>query len=238
MSTIRGKSLSHILAFLRAHLVVNRIMKTIDLKRFKLYQERYKDADSPPHGYSKYLDIKFFLLHDLSYFHLLNLHKSPPLRILDLGTGPGYFPYICMLYGHKVVAIDLDSVPMYNELCQFFHVDRRTWKIVKFQNLPDFGIRFDLVTAFAIKFNKHLQPDLWGEDEWRFMLEDLKYNQMAKNGRIFLSFNANRDGTIFNNSLFKLFLYFGGKVHSNLVDIGGPKPNPALDFLDRMLSVK
>jgi SAM-dependent methyltransferase len=215
-------------------------MKTINLEQFKVYQERYSDADPPPGGYSKYLDIRTWMAAKLTYLYHLNLHTTRPLRILDLGTGPGYFPYLCSLYGHRVVAIDLDIVPMYNELCKFFHVDRRTWRIVKFENLPDFGVRFDLVTAFMIKFNQHGRPDQWGVNEWRFFLEDLKRNQMAENGRIFLELNACRDGdgSWFDAGLLDLFLDRGGRVYRNHVDIGGPKPNFALDLMDRLLAAK
>jgi hypothetical protein len=203
--------------------MVGRILKTIDLNQFKIYQERFRDADPPPHGYSKYLDIRLWMAGKLMYFFLLNLHKSKPLRILDLGTGPGYFPYICSLYGHEVVALDLDVVPMYNELCQFFKIDRRIWRIEKFHKLPDLGIKFDLITAHMIKFNQHYLPDQWGADEWQFFLVDLKINQLVENGRIFLEFNANLDGTHYDDEVLKYFISLGGKVYRNQVDIGGPK---------------
>lgn len=192
---IRGKSVRHVSAILRAHFMVQRILKTINIQDFKVFRERYKDADATPAGYSKYLDIRPWMIHKLTYFYLLGLHRSRSLRILDLGTGAAFFPYICSLYGHKVIALDLDTVPMYNELCKFLRVDRRTWRIERFEKLPDLGARFDLVTAFMITFNQHNQPDEWGVDEWRFMLDDLKCNQTVDDGRIFFNFNLSRDGT-------------------------------------------
>jgi len=221
-SRSRRKSLSYILAHLRSHIGVERILKTIDLEQFKVYQKRYKDDDPPPTGYSKYLDIRTWMAAKLIYVYLLNLHKARPMRILDMGTGPGYFPYVCSFYGHKVVAIDLDTIPMYNELCQFLHVDRRVWRINRFENLPDFGVKFDLVTAFMIKFDQHDSPDQWGADEWSFMLEDLKRNHLTENGRILLNFNSRHDGTWEDDSLLRLFYNMGGRVHHNFIDIGGP----------------
>lgn len=221
INKIREKKFEHVIAFLRSQLMVNSILRTVDLEKFKFFQEHYKDADPPPGGYSKYLDIRTWMASKLTYIYMLKLHKKKPIQILDIGTGPGYFPYLCSLYGHKVVAIDLDIVPMYNELIKFFHIDRRTWRIVKFEKLPDLGIRFDLVTAFMIKFNQHDRPDQWGIEEWRFMLEDLKTNQIVKNGRIFLDFNTCRDGTWFNSALLKMFLDYGGKVYRNHIEIVG-----------------
>jgi SAM-dependent methyltransferase len=220
---IRGKSLRHLSAILRAHFMVQRILKSIDMQAFKAFQERYKDADATPGGYSKYLDIRAWMIQKLSYFYLLGLHRSRSLRILDLGTGAGFFPYLCSLYGHKVIALDLDTVPMYNELCKFLRVDRRAWRIVKFEKLPDLGVRFDLVTAFMITFNQHEQPDEWGVDEWRFMLDDLKRNQIVDGGRIFLNLNLRRNGAWCDEALSRLFVDFGGRLYLNHVAIGGPK---------------
>ncbi len=227
MPHIKAKSLNHVLAFLRSHLTVNRVLNTINIEEFRMFQDRYKHADLAPTGYTKYLDIRLWMVHKLTYFYLLGLHKSKPLRILDLGTGTGFFPYICSLYGHKVIALDLDTVPMYNEICHFLRVDRRPWRIVKFEKLPDLGIMFDLVTAFMITFNQNNQPDEWGVDEWRFLLEDLKSNQIVQGGRLFLNLNLRHDGTWCDQHLFELFLHFRGKVYLNHVDIGGPKSNLA-----------
>ena len=223
MRRIQGKSLRHVLAFLHSQFNVQRILKKIDLEKFSVYQARYKDADPPPEGYSKYLDIRTWMAAKLTYFYLLNLHKARPMQILDLGTGPGYFPYICSLYGHQAVAIDLDNVPMYNELVKFFDVKRRSVRINKFEKLPDLGKRFDLITAFMIKFNNHNRSDLWGVDEWRFFIEDLKSNQMAGNGRIFLELNGNPDGSLYSDALLNLFKDLGARVYRNHIDIGGPE---------------
>lgn len=222
MNRIRGKSLSHIIAFLRSRLLVGRILNTIDLNQFRAYQERFRDADPRPHGYSKYLDIRYWMVQKLMHFFLLGLDRAKPLRVLDIGTGPGYFPLICSVYGHKAVAIDLGVIPMYNELCQFLKIDRRTWRIEKFQQLPNLGMKFDLITAFMIKFNRHYLPDLWSVDEWRFLLEDLSANQLNENGRIFLQFNANHDGSYYDDKTLEYFRTLGARVYRDQVDIRGP----------------
>jgi SAM-dependent methyltransferase len=233
---IRQKSLTHILAFIYAQLMVKRILKTIDLDEFKIFYERYKEADTINEGYSKYLDLPTWMKENLIPFHMLNLHKSRPLKILDLGTGTGYFPYICSLYGHEVIALDLDIVPMYNELCQFFNINRKTHRIMKYENLPNFGVKFDLITAFMIKFNQHNQSDQWHVNEWQFFLKDLINNQLMEKGRVFLQLNANRDGSYYDDQLLKMYLDFGGRVYNRCIDIGGPKPNFVLNFFDHLLA--
>ncbi len=211
------------------------VLKTIDLEKFKVYQQQYNDADPRPHGYSKYLDIRPWMADKLMMALYLGVDKSPPMRILDIGTGAGYFPYICRYFGHEVVSLDLDVVPMYNDLCQFLKIDRRAWRVEKFQKLPDLGGKFDLVTAFMIKFNQHYQPDLWSTPEWKFMIEDLRANQLNANGRIFLSFNENLDGSFFDDGLRSYFTSLQARIWEHEVDIGGPRPNAFLEFVDKFL---
>jgi SAM-dependent methyltransferase len=213
-------------------------MKSIDLNQFQNYQRTYHDADPRPHGYSKYLDIRPWMADKLMHALYLGVDKSKPMTILDVGTGAGYFPYVCKYFGHQVVAIDLDVVPMYNDLCQFLQIDRRTWRIEKFQKLPDFGMKFDLISAFMIKFNNHYLKEQWKVDEWRFMIEDLKTSHLAPKGRIFLGFNANLDGSFYDDGLRRYFGDVGGRIWYNEVDIGGPRQNSLLDCLDRVLGAE
>jgi len=224
------------MAFVRAKLAVGRALNAIDAKQFSEFCERYKDAEVAEGGYSKYLDLRKWLSAKLTYVYLLGLHQGRPLRILDLGAGPGYFPYLCALHGHTVEAMDLDVVPMYNDLCRFFNVKRTTWRINPFEPLPNLDAKFDLVTAFMIKFNQHDLPEQWGVKEWQFMLDDLKENQLNPGGRIFLDFNTCSDGTWLDDSLVKFFASRSASVYRCHVDIGGPRPNGAMHLLDRLFA--
>ena len=67
----------------------------------------------------------------------LGLHRSPPRRkVLDLGTGCGYFPYICNYFGHTTVTTDLDAVPMYDEITEFLRLDKRVLCIAVSRSCP------------------------------------------------------------------------------------------------------
>jgi SAM-dependent methyltransferase len=219
LKRINVVNISHHLALLQAKMLVGPILKTIDHGQFDVYRDRYRDANPPPQGYSKYLDIHYWMAEKLMHVRRLNLHHSKPLRILDIGTGTGYFPLICSFYGHEVVAIDLDTIPMYNEICRFLKINRKTWRIEKYQNLPDLGMKFDLITAFMIKFNRHYQADQWSVDEWRFFVEDIRANQLVKNGRLFLGLNANKDGLDLDEDLMKYFQSLGNKAHRGIIDV-------------------
>ncbi len=193
-----------------------RILRSADMTGFEQLRAKYRDA-SPDPGYSKYLDIETGMRRALYSVYDLGLHQSCPKSILDLGTGCGYFPYICNYFGHAAVALDLDVVPMYNELTQFLRLDRRVSAVRAFQNLPDLGRRFDVVTAFAICFNNHDKPDLWGPDEWLFFLKDLAANKLTADGRVLLKLNQETDGSYGKRPLLQFFRQNGAIVDGERV---------------------
>jgi SAM-dependent methyltransferase len=145
----------------------------------------------------------------------LNLHKSRPLNILDLGTGFGYFPYACNYYGHNAIGLDLDVVPMYNDITKFIGIDRKVHKIKSFENLPDYGVKFDLITAFMVCFNNHKEEDVWDIQEWDFFLKDVACNRMNSNGRIFLILNSELNGEYYTETLHNYFVENGAKIDGN-----------------------
>jgi cyclopropane fatty-acyl-phospholipid synthase-like methyltransferase len=192
------------------------VLKTIDLDQFKTYQEKYGEV-SPPPGFSKYLDIRHWLADNLQHVFRLKLHHSKSQKILDIGTGCGYFPYLCRYFGHSVVAVDLDEVEMYNDLIKFFKLDRKVWQVKAYENLPDFGARFDLITALAVCFNNHTKPDLWGVSEWEFFLTDLTQNLLNANGRVFIILNAEKKGEYYNDLLLNFFMNSGAQVDGKYI---------------------
>jgi len=130
-------------------------------------------------------------------------------RVLDIGTGAGYFPFVCRYYGHQTAAIDLDTTPMYNDLVRLLGVDRVTWRVVPFVPLPDFPERFDCVTAMQLKFNTRPNGGPWGREEWGFFLEDLANRVAHPDAQVFLGFNADRSGVAVASDL-AAFLREGG----------------------------
>lgn len=190
---------------------VKSVLNKIYLVQFSVYQEKYQNADPPP-GSSKYLDIEYWMIEALYFLYRLNLSHSRPLNILEIGTGCGYFPYLCQYFGHSVVAIDLDIVPMYNEITSFLSIDRRVYKIQAFEHIPSFSSRFDLITAFSICFNNHNKSNLWGVNEWSFFPSDLTQNHLSKPGSIFLKLNAELEGGYYNAKLLNFFIDANAQV--------------------------
>ena len=119
-------------------------------------------------------------------------------RVLDLGSGAGYFPLICRTEGHRPLALDLDDEPLYRELIEFFGLPRLVHRIAPLQSLPDDLGEFDVVTAFRICFDTNGDGSQWGADEWAFLLQDLR-TRLTPGGRVVLGFNVNRQtGTFYS----------------------------------------
>ena len=175
------------------------ILKTVDVAALDRLRDRYR-GQSPPPEFTKYLDDSVFVKVALACAYRLNLHRSAPKTILDIGTGAGYFPLVCRHFGHDVIACDVDDDPVLNDITASLGVDRKPWRVTAFENGPNFGRRFDLVTAFQLGFDRS-EPDgkvaLWGEKEWDFFLRDLAVNYLNSDGEVMLSgFNRKaRHGT-------------------------------------------
>lgn len=165
----------------------------------------------------KFLDVRTFLVTTLLRAHRLGLHKSPPQSILDLGTGVGYFPFICAHYGHSAVAIDRDGNRVFEDVTKWLGVDRRAYEINAGERLPHFGKRFDLVTAFMVNFDRFPNRDYapWGISEWEYFLRDVAENQLRPGGRLVLVLNPH---TSTQETVLRYFRGKGAVITRNWVD--------------------
>tara|TARA_B100000963_G_C22539878_1_gene631665 strand:- start:113 stop:820 length:708 start_codon:yes stop_codon:yes gene_type:complete len=193
------------------------IIKSINKKNFNVIYNKYINFDPYP-GYSKYLNIKPWIVDMLWRIYILKLDKRKNLNILDIGTGNGYFPYCCKYFNHQVESIDTDKNPLFNELINLLSIKRKTITIKKYQKLEPFNGKFDLITGFHIYFNGHRTTDLWGKDEWLFFLKDLKDNHCNTNAELFFILNKEHDtGLYYDNDLLKFFLDTGAEVDVNRI---------------------
>lgn len=111
-------------------------------------------------------------------------------KILDIGTGFGFFPYVCKHNEHVVHAIDIENLPEeFAESTKILNVKKQYFTIQKFLPLPKFPHRYDVITAHQICFNEHGSDDLWDVGEWLYFLNDLHDNVLVEDGFVFLSFN-------------------------------------------------
>jgi hypothetical protein len=175
----------------------------IDLKEFERIKHRYFNADPDP-GYSKYLDLDRHLAAAIDRCERAGVGTQTKLAILDVGTGAGYFPFVCQNLGHTAGALDVPNHTFYSEMIQLLGVVCHPHRIRAFEPLPRLGRKYDLVTAFAICFNNHARDDLWGPREWDFFLCDLRDNVLARDGRALLELNQEPNGEFASRDLITL----------------------------------
>jgi SAM-dependent methyltransferase len=128
-----------------------RVIETIDPVGFAHIRKRYAVAD-PGADWPKYLDLDRWIGINIRRIRQTELDLARPKRILDLGCGAGYFLYVAQLLGHSGVGLDMDRLAMFREVTRLLGVRRVVQRIEAFQSLPDFGQKFDLITAFMISF--------------------------------------------------------------------------------------
>ena len=173
-----------------------RVVDRIDPRAFLALQDKYRSAagiDDPTYMY-KYLDVCHWVKNKVGRAFSMGLVDSPPLRILDLGAGGGHFLAVCNALGHQTVGLDL-AFPLYTDLCALMGVDRRIWRVTPRQALPASLSRFDLITAFQVKFDalgfdaarRHLY---WSLADWDFFIRDVTGERTRYPGRLFLQLNS------------------------------------------------
>jgi SAM-dependent methyltransferase len=219
---VDGRSLvsarKHTLRLLRTGrfpLSKKRVIETIDPVRFAQIRKRYAVAN-PGADWPKYLDLDRWIGINIRRIRQIELDLARPKRILDLGCGAGYFLYIAQLLGHSGLGLDMDRLPMFREVTRLLGVRRVVQRIEAFRPLPDFGQKFDLITAFMICFNNHKMPDLWKRAEWEFFLDDLS-KHLTPRGRVWLELNQEYDGTFYTPELKEFFQQRGAKVNEQKV---------------------
>jgi SAM-dependent methyltransferase len=219
---VDGQSLAsarkHTLRLLRTKrfpLETRRVIETIDPAGFAQIRRRYLVAD-PGADWPKYLDLDRWIGVNIRRIRQLELDLARPIQILDLGCGAGYFLYIAQLLGHSGIGLDMDRLPMFREMTRLLGVRRVVQRIQGFRPLPNFGQKFDLITAFMICFNNHKMPGLWGVPEWEFFLDDLT-QYLEPRGRIWLELNQEYDETFYTPQLKEFFEQRGAKIDEQKV---------------------
>ena len=164
----------------------------------------------------KYLNFRKYLPVNVRRVQELGLDKAAPKRILDLGSGAGYFLFACKNFGHDCLGLDTDYVPAYAAMMQSMEIPRVTWRIEPFEALPDTGEKFDLITAFQMLFNRRQPSGRWEAAEWDFFLRDL-LARLKADGSIFLRFNLEHKDCYITQELAEFFHARGGVVRRTSV---------------------
>ena len=180
------------------------VMAGVDVNRLREIEKR--------HAGEKYADIDHWMRVNRERVQDLKLHRSRPLRILDLGCGGGYFLFILKRFNHSVLGLDVDRVPLFSELLEAFGVPRVIFEIKAFEPLPNLRQQFDWITAFSIGFDRFRDTNgRWGIKEWDFLLRDLQ-RQLAPGGKIYFAVNPLANGEYLTPEVREFFVNRGADV--------------------------
>jgi hypothetical protein len=165
------------------------LLSRLDMDKYRELTETFA-GQLNPERLAQHFDLPVNLRQQLVIAWKMGLDRSRPLRILDLGTGKGLFPFVCNHYGHTTVGLDMpDTWDPFRAHVDFLGIDCRPGIIEPLRRLPDLGMKFDLITAFQICFNGHKTEKPWGVREWDGLLTDLANNHGTPGARLLLSFN-------------------------------------------------
>ena len=204
--------------FLRARSLAAKADTSIDQEKFRQVIESHGSE-----GYDsyKYFDKQLWLRTKMMRAIELGLDKSSSKSVLDMGCGAGYFLYCCKFLGHDVHGIDLPTYEFYRDMIALFGIPRTGFRIESHKNLPVLGKRFDVITAHQICFNGHKTEDLWGPDEWDFLLNDLDQNYLKPGGTIALEFNEEPEIGFYKKEVRQYFEARAARIFRGRVIIAG-----------------
>lgn len=169
----------------------------VDESAFTEIQQRYVKPETvfsesgKATDHIKYIDPIHWFRSKLIAATKIELDKSEPLEILDIGTGCGHFPMIARFFGHNVLGVDMplkpstpgESTHFYNEICDIYGVRKQDLKIEPFTPF-EFDQKFDLVTAFMAAFNMMPNRQPYTIEAWQFFFKNLHEKVLNPGGRV------------------------------------------------------
>jgi len=194
-----------------------RILATLDRTEFANLRERYPYRPDA-RKINAYEDAAYWIGINVERAQDLWLDRTPPLRILDLGCGAGYFLYVCRFFGHEGLGLDTDEDPLFGGITELLNIRRVVSRIHSRVPLPDLVEKFDLVTAHRVCFHRiNRAPggewNEWTPADWEFFINDIQTKFLKPNGRLLLDFNPRRDGSsFFTPALRACFLAKGARI--------------------------
>ena len=170
------------------------LLDTVDRRKFRELRDSYLAPRRTEIGALKYLDPVSWFDDKFDVVFRLGLHEKPPMRILDIGTGPGHFLVLAQFYGHDATGTEIPDhrhpdgpTHLYNALSDIYGTKRIKHRISPMAPLDGIAGDYDLVTAFLAAFNRALGGHIWDRRDWDYFLAHLRQQVLAGDGAFFLN---------------------------------------------------
>ncbi len=179
----------------RANLV--RALDSINPAERESFLEKHRDKlqDIETLASVKYADFGYWAHRNVILAEWLDLDRSPPLDILDIGAGSGNFGMVAQSMGHRVIGTDVAD-DWYDELCKLTKVTRLVAPVVRGERYKPVDQRFDLVTIMLPAFHRKRvkgKREYWSVEDWRLFLLGLVQDLLKPNGSIFILMPLDKD---------------------------------------------
>ena len=156
-------------------------------------------------GVAKYLSLDTWLREAIYRYLLSTEGLNTSGRIVDLGSGTGYFLWVCSERGHEVLGIDVEGESVYDICIDLLEIPRVNFRIEAMKPLCETGADLKLITAFMTCFDRYEDGRPWDVDAWAFFLADVR-KRLKKGGRLVIKFNAEpQTGELYSSDVQRLF---------------------------------
>lgn len=176
---------------------LERALDSIDPAKREAFLEKHagKLTDIETVASVKYADIGYWAYRNVLIAEWLELDRSPPQDILDIGTGSGNFLMVARSMGHRGVGTDV-SDPWYDDLLDLTGVNRVVAPVVRAEYYRPIDRRFDLITIMLPTFHRQKvegKRQYWSVEEWRTFLLGLASDLLKPGGAIFILMQFDKD---------------------------------------------
>jgi len=136
--------------------------------------------------------VEKYIQEKLSVANYLGLHKTSGKTLIDIGTGAGWFPYICRLYGHDCIGTETIHTDIFKKTYVpiYEYLNLKVTDDLVFSNKPfTLSNKVDYIVTLRSFFNN--RPTVWEINEWKYFFKDILKN-LNPNGGLYLSCNNGR----------------------------------------------
>ena len=137
--------------------------------------------------------MDLYLSEKLKIFCDLGLHKQKDMRIIDIGTGVGLFPWLCKTEGHYCESTYYDYFEFYKDAWATLDINPPFFFEVKCNqpwDLPPSN-RYDMICAMRTVFDRY--PHHWTVSNWLYFFGEAE-KHLNPNGKLLVKTNRTENG--------------------------------------------
>jgi SAM-dependent methyltransferase len=173
------------------------LYKNIPYKRLKILgkqiQKQQGINDDNYHNGLKYLlKMNLYLEEKLKCLDYIESVKPGTKSFLDIGSGSGFWEFICRSAGHTCVSTNEKEYPIFKETMDVLNIDCKFFRayidegLGRIEHDLDLGSKFDVITAQRSVFNYY--PRDWSTLQWLTFLQGCN-DLLNDDGIVFIKTN-------------------------------------------------